>query len=100
MVVLATGFQHGVGPDADSAASARALPSGAAGPGAVAVGVKGQFNTPSAPPPYCKTMKQLEDLERFFQAGKAKKRDKVLSEEANLSMYMRKCPGTGCRYYS
>ena len=63
------------------------------------VGVNGKFNTPPVPPPYRKTMKQLEDLERFFQAGKANKKDKVLAEAANLAMSTSKCPGTGQRYY-
>ena len=70
------------------------------GMGEVAVCVKGQFNTPPEPPMYCKTMKQLEDLERFFQAGKANKRGKVLAEAANLAMSTRNCPGTGRHYYS
>ena len=100
LVVLATGFQHGGRPDADSAVPARALPSGSAGPGAVAVSVKGQFNTPPVPPSYRKTMKQLEGLERFFQAGKANKRDKVSAEAENLAMSTRKGPETGRRYYS
>ena len=63
------------------------------------VGVNGRFNTPPVLPPYRKTMTQLEDLERFFQAGKANKKDKVLAEAANMAMSTRKCPGTRHRYY-
>ena len=93
-MILETGFQHGGRPYADSAAPAQALPSGAAVTGTVAVGVKGQFNTLPAPPQYQKTMKRLENLERFFQAGKENKRDKVSAEAANLTMSTHKCPGT------
>ena len=83
---MATGFQNVGQPYADSEAPTRALTSGAAGLGTLLVGVNGKFNTPPVPPPYRKTMKQLEDLERFFQAGKANKKDKVLAEAANLAM--------------
>ena len=65
----------------------------------MAVGVKGQFNIPPGSPPYSKKMKQLEDLERFFHAGKANKREKVSAEVAKLAMSTRKCPGTKLRYY-
>ena len=66
----------------------------------MSVGVKGQFNTPPAPPPYRKTMKNSEDLKRFFQAVKSNKRDKVLVEATNLAMSTHKFPVTGRRYYS